>query len=268
MSSVAAPGMRRPKRSPRELWADGRSALGCFLMIPSALSAEIVAFAGYEWVCIDTQHGPIGRETMVAMVQTLQERVATLIRVAWNEPQLIMQALDAGADGVIVPMVSSREDAIAAAQACRYPPRGIRSWGPLRNALGRPGLTPEVEDEEAFCAVMIETAEALERLDEIAAVDGVDALFVGPSDLSISALGGRVGAGATPESTRALESVQAAARRHNLITGLHVSSAESGARWRDAGFQMVSIQIDARLLAEAASRHLEAALPAGGASEK
>jgi 4-hydroxy-2-oxoheptanedioate aldolase len=229
------------------------------LMIPSALSAEIVASSGYEWVCIDTQHGPMGYETMLSMVQALQDRVTTMIRVAWNQPPLIMQALDTGADGVIVPMVNTRNDAVAAARACHYPPRGIRSWGPIRNALGHPNLTPDTEDEKAFCAVMIETAEALGNLDEIVTVDGVDAVFVGPSDLSISALGGLVAAGDTPESAHAIESVLAAARQHNLITGLAVSGAEWGARWRNAGFQMVAIHNDAGLLAEAASRHLEAA---------
>ena len=259
MSDPNVSGAGRPKRSPRELWADGQSALGCFVVIPSALSAEIVVSAGYEWVCVDTQHGLIGRETMVTIVQALHDRVATLIRVAWNEPQLIMQALDTGADGVIVPMVNTAEEAIAAVRACLYPPRGIRSWGPIRNRFGRPDLTPEMEDEKTFCAVMIETAEALENLDEIVAVEGVDAVFVGPSDLSISAFGGLVQAGATPESTRAIESVQAAAERQNLIAGLFVSGAEEGARWRDAGFQMVALYSDAGLLADAARRHLQAA---------
>src|SRR5262249_52820319 len=209
MSYVEVTNVRQAKRSPRELWADGGSALGCMLMIPSALSAEIVAAVGYEWVCVDTQHGPMGYETMLSMVQALQDRVATIVRVAWNQPHLIMQALDTGADGVIVPMVNTREDAVAAAQACHYPPRGTRTWGPVRNALGRPHLTPVTEDEKAFCAVMIETGEALSNLAEIVTVDGVDAVFVGPSDLSISALGGLVPAGDTPESTQALETVQA-----------------------------------------------------------
>ncbi len=119
-------------------------------MIPSAVSAEIVASAGYEWVCVDTQHGLIGRETMVMMVQALHDRVATLIRVGWNEPHLIMQALDSGADGVIVPMVNTGEEATAAVQACHYPPRGIRKLradsqparpaGPHPRAGGRKGV--------------------------------------------------------------------------------------------------------------------------------
>src|SRR5262249_6501023 len=135
---------------------------------------------------------------------------------------------------VIVPMVNTAAEATAAVRACHYPPMGIRSYAPIRNALGRPNLTPEVEDEKAFCAVMVETAEAMSNLDEITAVDGVDAIFVGPSDLSISALGGLVPAGATQESSEALETVLAAARRRNLITGMAVSGAEWGARWRDA----------------------------------
>ncbi len=109
---------------------------------------------------------------------------------------------------------------------------------------------------------MIETAQALDNLDEIAGCSTcVDALFVGPSDLSISALGRLVAAGATPESTRALESVLAAARRQNLISGLAVSGPRWGARWRDAGYQMVAIHSDAGLLAEAAWNHLDAAQP-------
>lgn len=259
MPDTTGPVGRPPKRTPRELWGAGQSALGCLLMIPSPLSAEIAASAGYEWACVDTQHGPIGRETMVAMVQTLQPHVATVVRVAWNQQHLIMQALDAGADGVIVPMVNTREQALTAALACRYPPHGVRSWGPTRNALGQPRLTPELEDRKAFCAVMIETPEALDNLDEIAGVEGVDALFVGPADLSISMTQGTlVPPGSSPETTHALESVLAAARKHGVITGLAVSGAEPAVRWRDAGYQMVSIYSDASMLRDAAHRHLEA----------
>src|ERR1700722_16564974 len=190
MSYIDAPDTKQPKRSPRELWADGKPALGCMLMIPSALSAEIVVAAGYEGVCFGTQHGLMGSETTLSMVQALDQRVTTIIRVAWNEPELIMKALDTGADGVIVPMVNNRADAEAAAQAFRFPPRGIRSWGQIRAALGHPDFSPETENERVFCAVMIETAEAMGNLEEIMSVEGVHAVFVGPSDLSISAMGG------------------------------------------------------------------------------
>src|SRR5579859_2514387 len=126
--------MRR--RDLRAEWSAGRATLGCMLMIPSAFSAELVAAAGFDFVCVDWQHGLFGHEGMVAMVQAIGSRATPIVRVSWNDPSLIMRALDAGADGVIVPMVNSAAEAEAAARACRYPPVGVRSWGPTRSALG------------------------------------------------------------------------------------------------------------------------------------
>jgi 4-hydroxy-2-oxoheptanedioate aldolase len=247
-------------RSALELWADGHSALGCMLTIPSPLAAELVIATGYDWVCIDNQHGMMGDETTLAMVQVAGRLVTTIVRVGWNVPHMIMKALDMGADGVIVPMVSNRVQALAAAEACRFPPRGNRSWGPIRAALDRPDLSPEIEGERAFCAVMIETAEAMENLDDIMSVDGVDAVFVGPADLSISH-GGLEAPGTTAASAGWMDTILAAARRHDLITGLATAGGEVSARWRDAGYQMVAIHSDAGLLMEAAKSHLAIAQP-------
>src|SRR6188472_3307480 len=134
----------RPHGSLRELLDSRATTIGGWCAIPSAFSAEVLACAGFDWVCIDMQHGLIGYDQMTAMIQALDARgVATLVRVEWNEPSPIMKALDTGAQGVIVPMVNSATEAVAATRACRYPPLGHRSWGPVRASLGDTSFDPE-----------------------------------------------------------------------------------------------------------------------------
>ncbi|MDP9336385.1 MAG: aldolase/citrate lyase family protein [Actinomycetota bacterium] len=122
----------------REAWAAGRPALGAWLMIPSAFCAEIVAHAKFDWVCVDMQHGVIDYAQMVTMLQAVSSTdVTPLVRVPWNEPGIIGESLDAGARGVIIPMVNSRADAERAVRACRYAPLGARSYGPVRGPQSR-----------------------------------------------------------------------------------------------------------------------------------
>jgi 4-hydroxy-2-oxoheptanedioate aldolase len=236
----------------RELWARDAPAVGLMCSLSSPLSAELVVAAGYDWVCIDTQHGLIGYEQMLGMLQAVGHRVSTFVRVQWNDPSAIMRALDAGADGVIVPMVNTAAEARAAAGAVRYPPSGHRSYGPIRAALGVPDYAPQTENERVICAVMIETDEAVAKVDEILAVPGVDVAFVGPSDLSISIRGGL---GATPDGPRDVELITAvleSCARNDVIAGIAVQGAERARRWRDAGFRLLTVHSDAALLAAAA----------------
>src|SRR5918992_4993946 len=131
---------------------EGDETLGGWCAIPSSMTAEIVGRAGFDWVCLDTQHGPIGLGDLLPMLQALDAaQAASLVRVPWNEPQAISYPLDAGATGVIVPMVNSAADARLAASACRYAPRGSRSYGPTRAALRDPEFDPDSADQATVC---------------------------------------------------------------------------------------------------------------------
>src|SRR3990172_7455434 len=169
----------------KQLWREGKVAVGGWLGIPSSYSAEMMAHQGFDWLCIDTQHGAIDFSAALPMLQAISTTpTIPFVRVPWNDPSVIMKYLDAGAYGVIVPMIQTRADAEAAVAACRYPPEGMRSAGPFRASLyAGPDYLAEANREVA-CVVMIETPQALDNLDAIASVPGVDALYIGPSDLS------------------------------------------------------------------------------------
>ena len=155
----------------------GGPAIGLWASIPSPLTAEAVALAGPDYVVADQQHGALEPTTLMAMLQAVAGAgSAPLVRVARNEPFAIGQALDLGAQGVIVPMVESGEEAARAVAACRYAPEGIRSFGALRAGAG----------ERPLCLVMIETRAGLEQVAEIAATPGLDGIYIGPSDLALS----------------------------------------------------------------------------------
>ena len=157
------------------------------MSIGNAYTAEVMANLGFDWLCVDLQHGLIDYQDLTAMLPAISTTETTpIVRVPWNEPYEIMKALDAGAYGVIVPMVNNREEALRAVSACRYPPVGLRSFGPIRAALyGGRGYSVESNGEIA-CIVMIETAEALENLQDIVTTPGVDGVYIGPSDLALA----------------------------------------------------------------------------------
>ena len=177
----------------RELWESGQPTYGGWLTLPGSVSAEIMGRAGWDWCCIDTQHGLIGYDAMVPMLQALSAAgCPPVVRVEWNDPATIMKTLDAGAEGVIIPMVNSVDEARAAVAACRYAPEGSRSWGPMRARMLNPEYSVE-SGRDPICAVMIETVQAIGSLEQILdQVSGLDAVFVGPADLSAS-MGGPIG---------------------------------------------------------------------------
>jgi 4-hydroxy-2-oxoheptanedioate aldolase len=181
-----------------------------------------------------------------------------IVRVPWNEPGIIMKSLDAGAYGVIVPMVNSRAEAEAAAAACRYAPVGMRSYGPTRAALayGR-DYYPKANDE-VLCIVMIETREAIENVNEILTVPGVDAAYVGPSDLGVSLGAGPGYDNPAPEFDAALDTVLAACQRHGVVPGIHAGLPEVARKRIDQGFKFVEICDDAGLLGRGAAEAIQA----------
>jgi 4-hydroxy-2-oxoheptanedioate aldolase len=239
----------------RELWDGGGVTVGGWCVIPSAFSAELMGRSGFDWVCVDTQHGLVGYDQMAVMLQALSiTGTPAFVRVPWNNPGDIMKALDAGAQGVIVPMINSAEEARAAVGACRYPPDGYRSWGPIRAALGVDGYAPATGNRRVVVAVMIETAAGVAAADEIVSVPGVDAVYVGPNDLAVTH-------GLTPsadsfgdEHARIVETVLAACQRHGVKAGIHCGSIDTAQRWRERGFRMFNVTSDGIFLRNGAAQ--------------
>lgn len=234
----------------------GSETLGGWCAIPNSLTAEIVARAGFDWVCIDTQHGPIGLHDLTPMLQAIDAAgVPALVRVPWNEPAAISHALDSGAYGVIVPMVNSAHEAEQAALACHFAPEGGRSFGPTRAALRDPDFNSNSANRTVMCLVQIETAQAVAHLDEIAATPGIDGLFVGPSDLALS-LGispGDLSDGRFREATAA---VVRTSRTYGRTPGMFCGTIEAAEVAREDGFRMLAVQSDVRFLKGAAAAAL------------
>jgi 4-hydroxy-2-oxoheptanedioate aldolase len=232
--------------------------LGSWLTIPGAFAAEVMGSAGFDWYCIDLQHGMMTRADLVEMLQGLDVGGNfNLVRVPWNHPPDIMWALDAGAAGVIVPMVNDAEQARAAVRACRFAPAGTRSWGPSRIALrGRPGA-PAEQDAAVRCIVMVETVEAVEHLDEILAVPGVDGVFVGPGDLAVS-MGLDPRDGGDAAHTAVVERIVRRCQAHAVLPGIFCGTPQAASRYRDLGYRLLALGTDIQLVRAAASQALAA----------
>lgn len=230
----------------KAMWSQGQAALGGWLTIPSSFTAELFGNAGFDWVCIDMQHGLIDYQTGVTMLQALSTtETVPIVRVPWNEPGIIMKALDAGAYGVIVPMVNSKAEAEAAVGASRYAPKGYRSYGPVRAAVyGGPDYAAKANDE-VLCICMIETREAIEYVDEIVSVPGVDVAYIGPADLSVSM-------GLPPASyheeadyASAVQRVVDTCNKHGVIAGFHGGNPANARARIEQGFRFVEVASDA-----------------------
>ncbi len=243
----------------------GRAAIGCWVSIPDPAVMEILAELGPDWLMIDTEHGPADDATVENLLRAAKgTAVVPLVRVAANDAALIKKALDRGARGVLVPLVSSPEEAERAVQACRYPPLGIR--GVAGSRANRYGLDLseyfERWNEDVLVGCQVETAPALERVEAIAGVPGVDLLFVGPNDLSAAL--GCFRQFSHPDYQKALQRVVQAARAAGVAAGYMASGPEEARLRIEQGFQFVSLSSDARLLQAAARRAFEAVRSAVG----
>ena len=239
----------------RALWAEGKSVLNGWCAIPSAFSAEIMASMGWDSITIDMQHGMIDYQTAVGMFQAISTTAsAPTARVPWNDPAIVMKMLDAGAYGIICPLVNTAEEAQRFAGACRYPPRGYRSSGPVRASLyGGPDYMDHADDT-VLALAMIETTQALDNLDAILAVDEIDAVYIGPSDLSLS-LGGRPGLDQTePKVVAAIEAILTAAKKHGKRAGIQTNDTSYAKRMIELGFDLVTVMNDNRLLVAAGTK--------------
>lgn len=239
------------------LWAEGKPTLNGWLSIGNAFTAEIMAAQGYDSVSIDVQHGALDYSAVLPMFQAMRASgVVPMARVPWLEPGIIMKVLDAGAYGVICPMVNTAEQAAEFVSYLRYPPQGLRSFGPTRvNFAAGANYATEANDEILGFA-MIETKQAMANLDAIAATPGLSGIYVGPADLSLSLFDGKVTAGfdrEEPEVIEALHRILAACKKNGVRAALHCGTAEYAARAIGWGFDMTTVSGDSRILAAGAA---------------
>lgn len=236
-----------------------RVPLGAWIMSASPLVAEAVGCAGFDWVVIDMEHSPLEMPGVVALLQALSStKTVPIVRVPWNEPVAFKRVLDAGATTVMVPFVQDAAEARRAVAATRYPPAGVRGVAGMSRAT-RFGTLPErIKEANAGIAliVQLETAAALQRLEEIAEVDGVDALFIGPADLAASM--DHLGDSGHAEVRAAMGDAAARARAIGKPIGTLATSPELAAYARAAGFDFVGLGSDLGLLVHAAQRALAA----------
>lgn len=223
----------------RERISSGKTVVNGWLSIGSSYSAEGMGHAGFHSVTIDFQHGMFSFETGLTMLQALSSTNATpLVRVPDLNPAQIMHTLDAGAFGVICPMISTAKQAEALVSACRYPPFGTRSFGPSRGLLyGGPDYIAKA-NETILAIPMIETQEAVENIDAILDVDGVELIYIGPNDLAFD-LEGHVGF-PRPKSEAAITHVLERAQSKGIATGIFCADAEESRRRVAAGFDLVT----------------------------
>lgn len=241
----------------KELWSQGKPVLHGWLSIGNPFTAEIMAAQGYDAISIDLQHGALDYSAALPMFQAMRASgVALGARVPWLDPAAIMKVLDAGALNVICPMINTAAEAAAFVSYLRYPPLGSRSFGPTRAAFALgDGIAAEANDQVVALA-MIETKEAMENLDAIAATPGLDGLYIGPADLTFALHQGRLAPGfdrEEPEMIEAIRHILAVAKANGKRAALHCGTPEYAARAIGWGFDLCTVSGDSRLLAGAAA---------------
>jgi 4-hydroxy-2-oxoheptanedioate aldolase len=239
----------------RERWKQGKAVFGIWAALPSPFAVELMASPDIGYICVDQQHGLIDYVTAVPMFTAAEARgVVAITRVPANQPWMIGKSLDAGAQGVVVPMINNRAEAAAAVAACRYPPSGIRSFGPIRAAVVGGGRDAQSLGDSVLCFVMVETREGLDNIDEIAGTPGLDGIYVGPADLALG-LGLPPDLDKTePEHVAAVQRILDACRANGIVAGIQCASGKSGRHYAGLGFGLVTIAKDTSLL-QAAARH-------------
>lgn len=249
----------------REIWAKGEAAVNGWASIPSAFATEVMAHQGFDSITIDMQHGITDYQvatTMLAAISTTN--VVPLSRVPWNDPAWLGKIMDAGVYGVICPMINTPEQAETLVQSCKYPPRGYRSFGPARASLYGGADYWQHADAELIVMPMIETAEALKNLDAILSVPGVDAVYVGPADLSFSL-------GCKPPRldqtdqpvVEAQKMIVKACKSHGVVAGIHCGTAAYASKMIADGYQFVTLASDSRHLAAKAAEEINAVRKSG-----
>ncbi len=253
----------------RQIWKSGGCVVNGWLSIPSGFAAEVMAHQGWDSLTVDMQHGIVDYQAMVSMFQGISTTsVVPMARVPWNDPAHVMKALDAGAYGIICPMVNNREEAEKFVGACRYAPRGYRSSGPIRATLYGGADYQLKADDEILAIAMIETKEAVKNLDKILSTPGLDGIYVGPSDLSISY---GMGPGMDHQDEKRLDLIMKilkACKKHGVHAGIHTGSTAYAKRMREAGYQLTTLLNDSRIMAAAAKTMVDEMKGPAAASPK
>ena len=250
----------------KEALRAGTPKLGLFVNSHSPTLVEQLAHSGYDWLLVDTQHGPMGFETLSTMIGGIASGGAkSLVRVAGaHDRGGIQQSLDVGADGVLVPYINTADEARQSVSCCRYPTAGTRSVYFPQRSMNKGGLLgyAGAANDNVICALQVETASCIENIEEIAAVPGVDLLFLGQNDLCMS-----MGLYekyqfpdmyTSPELKEATDALKAAARKNNVILGLFLFGTDRVAEFREQGFSLISIGNDLHHVLTQAGAHVGA----------
>jgi len=228
---------------------EDKQCYGAWVSIEAPICTEIMSGLGYDYLVFDTEHSPLDILTVQTLMQAMREMGTTpIVRVWWNDIVAIKRALDIGAHGILVPWVNNREEAVSAVKATRYAPEGLRGCGPRRANLFDPDYY-ETVDEEITVICQIETADAIENIDDIVSVDGVDATYIGPADLAASL--GHLGHMEHPEVQKAIDRILEATQAAGKKAGIHIAAGKTIEYRMQQGFDLITIGSDIDYLKEA-----------------
>ncbi len=242
----------------KEIFKSGKSAINGWLQIPNSFTAELMANQNWDSLTLDMQHGVIDYSNAVGMLQAISTTdVVPMARVNWNEPGQIMKILDAGAFGIICPMVSNRKEAENFVKACMYPPKGYRSYGPIRGLIYGGSDYADEANTEILKFAMIETKESLDNLDEIMKTEDLDGIYIGPADLSLAI--GEKPSFDKPEGDPVYDVIMRIlehAKKNKIIAGIQNGQPEYAEKMIKKGFQLVTIGSDQRYMTAASKSAL------------
>ena len=243
------------KNGIKEAWNNGQTIINGWSSIANTFNAEIMAASGFDSITIDMQHGLVGYQKVVEMLQAISGyNITPMVRVPWNDPSMVMRCLDAGAYGIICPMVNTKEECEKFVTSCRYPPKGNRSFGPIRARMYGGDDYFHHANETLLNFAMIETSEAVDNLDKILSVDELDAVYIGPSDLAVT-MGYTPGA-YQKEVEDCLIYIVETCKNKNIKTGIHCPDGKTVKERFDMGYDLGTISADAALLTQASKREI------------
>jgi len=245
------------KNKVKEMLEQGQASVGTWVTTASPDVAEILADVGFDWLIFDMEHAPLGIGTVQNLIQaTNGSDIVPIVRVAWNDQVLIKLALDIGSYGLLIPLVNSREDAVDAVRATKYPPLGIRGVGPRRASNYYRSFQDYFAEanEEIMVIVQIEHLKAVENIDTISSVDGLDAIYIGPADLTASM--GLFGQYSDPKVVEAIDKVLLSCQKAGVPVGTHAFDVESVSQLITKGFQFITIGTDIGFLIQGCTQTL------------
>ena len=252
----------------KQLLRENKPAIGTWLVLPDPFAAQVMARVGFDWVNVEMEHSPITLETAALMFQMIaQAGSVPLVRVPWNTGENVKRVLDCGAWGIVFPMTNSKAEAEAAVAAAKYPPRGFRSVGGSMQAISfgtDAGTYYARANDETMVIIQIEHIKAVERAEEILSVPGIDAMFIGPTDLSASMGLKPSGDAEDPKVREAIEHARAVAAKCGVASGIHVFSPEAVAQRIKEGFRFIALASDVRFMTGGARAALARAKEIGG----